>query len=207
MLLYTGIIISGSLYLLFDYLKKPALKYFFKPFTTILIIILAGLQLPDVSETYRYLIISGLIFSLLGDVFIMLPSDKFLAGLASFLVALVLYTLAFAGDFGPYFVWGLLIPVVIYAVIFLKVILPYTCTLKIPVVFYALVLSIFLWQALGRAWFLGETSAQWALFGALLFVVSDSLLAYDHFVKRFRSAQLLIVCTYWMAQVLIALSI
>jgi len=43
--------------------------------------------------------------------------------------------------------------------------------------------------------------------GAILFVISDSILAYARFIKSFKLSSLLIHTTYWGAQIFIALSI
>ncbi len=183
------------------------MAYIFKPLTTVLIIVFALLRNPGVSDTYTMLIIVGLLFSLAGDVFLMLPSDRFLAGLGSFLLAHICYILAFASDFGPYTGWVFLIPITGYAFIFLRTLLPYTCNLKIPVIVYSLILGIFLWQAMGRAWYLGDHSPLWALAGSILFVASDSILAYVYFLKSFKWSQVFILTTYWMAQLFIVMSI
>ena len=44
---------------------------------------------------YAGFILAGLVFSLAGDVFLMLPSDQFMAGLVSFLIAHLFYIAAF----------------------------------------------------------------------------------------------------------------
>ena len=79
--------------------------------------------------------------------------------------------------------------------------------MTIPVIAYVLVLLAFLWQASGRGYVLGGSSPALAFFGAVLFVASDSILAYDRFVKGFKFASFFIMLTYWLAQVFIALSI
>lgn len=201
------IIISASTYILGDFLKKPVLKYIFKPLTTILIITLALYQQAEVSEAYKYLIIAALVFSLAGDIFIMLPTDKFVQGLASFLVAHIFYILAFTSGFGPFFEWPYLLPALIYTLVFLRILLPKTAELKIPVLIYSMVLMIFLWQAMGRAFYLADNNSLYVLAGSILFVASDSVLAYDRFVKSFKYSQAFILSTYWAAQLFLALSI
>ena len=205
--LLAAIFASGLLYIVFDFQKKTGLRYFFKPFTTLLIILLAVLQQVEVSELYKQLIIAGLVFSLAGDVFLMLSKDRFIAGLGSFFIAHLFYIFAFAGDFGPYWGWGYLIPIIIYISIFLKILLPHTHKMSMPVVAYTLVLAVFLWQASGRGWTLAGESPALAFFGAVFFVASDSILAYDRFVKGFKFATFFIMLTYWLAQVFIALSV
>ncbi|RLD40264.1 MAG: lysoplasmalogenase [Bacteroidetes bacterium] len=206
-ILLFAIFITGMLYIVFDFRNKASLRYISKPLTTLLIILLAVLQEPEVSEYYKYLIISGLVFSLAGDIFLMLPKDRFIAGLGSFFIAHLFFIFAFASDFGPYWGWGYLIPIAIYAVVFLKILLPHTKKMTIPVIAYVLVLLAFLWQASGRGYVLGGSSPALAFFGAVLFVASDSILAYDRFVKGFKFASFFIMLTYWLAQVFIALSI
>lgn len=207
-LLLGAIFLSAIIYIVGDFQKSTTLKYIFKPLTTILIIVLAFFQQSEVSETYKYLIIIGLFLSLFGDVFLMLPSDKFVQGLASFLVAHIFYIWAFTLGFGPYFEFSFLIPVAIYAIIFLWIILPKTANLKLPVFIYALMLLVFMWQATGRFFYLAETTALFTILGAVLFVISDSVLAFDRFlVKKYKFSQTLILATYWGAQVLLALSI
>ena len=183
------------------------LKYLFKPLTTILVIAIAGFQQYESQNLYGYLIIAGLVFSLLGDIFLMLPKDKFVQGLASFLMAHIFYIVAFSSGFGPFLEIGYLIPAVIYTSVFLWILLPKTGKMKIPVLIYALVLMIFLWQALGRFYYLGNQASLFIIIGAVLFVISDTILAYSKFVKNIRMSATLIHTTYWGAQVFIALSI
>ena len=63
------------------------LGYVFKPLTLIPILGLALTAPPARPPRYRWGIVAGLLFSLAGDVLLMLPSDRFLAGLLSFLAA------------------------------------------------------------------------------------------------------------------------
>lgn len=200
------VIISASLYIYFDVVSNN-LKYITKPLTTLLIILIAIFQLPETGSTYGYLILTGLFFSLLGDIFLMLPTDKFVQGLVSFLVAHIAYIIAFSLGFGPYFEIGYLIPSAVYTIIFLWILLPKTGEMKIPVVVYALVLMTFLWQATGRFYYLGNSSAFFTFAGAILFVISDTILAYSKFIKTPKASSFLIHSTYWVAQLLIALSI
>ncbi len=183
------------------------LKYIFKPLTTILVIAIAGFQQYESQNLYGYLIIAGLVFSLLGDIFLMLPKDKFVQGLASFLMAHIFYIVAFSSGFGPFLEIGYLIPAVIYTSVFLWILLPKTGKMKIPVLIYALVLMIFLWQALGRFYYLGNQASLFIIIGAVLFVISDTILAYSRFIKNYSTSAALIHTTYWGAQVFIALSI
>ena len=71
------------------------LFFIVKPAITLAIIVVALSADPIVSGRYRALILVGLVCSLAGDVLLMLPGDRFVPGLASFLVANLLYIATF----------------------------------------------------------------------------------------------------------------
>jgi len=206
-LLIITIIVSSSLYIYFDITKKRVLKYVLKPLTTILVIILALQQSPEGIDLYGLTILFGLGFSLIGDVYLMLPTNKFIQGLAAFFIAHIFYIVAFSSGFGPFLDFEYLIPVAIYAIIFLWVLLPKTGKMKLPVIIYTFVLMIFMWQATGMYYYMAQTSAFYVFIGAIFFVISDTILAYAKFITNFRLSSMFIHSTYWGAQILIALSI
>lgn len=206
-IIIVSIFISAGLYVLCELFNKPVLKYVFKPLTTILVIFLALLQAGGDYDLYCILIITGLLFSLIGDIYLMLPSDSFVNGLASFLIAHIFFIVSFDLGFGPYLDILYLIPAVIYAIIFLWKILPKTGKLSIPVFIYAVVLLVFLWQATGRFYYLADSSAFYTFIGAILFVISDSILGYSRFIKNSQMSFLFIHITYWGALIFFALSV
>ena len=77
--------------------------------------IAAALALDPTSEAARTWFVVALVFSLLGDVFLMLPSDAFVAGLSAFLLAHVAYVVALNQDSAGN--WWLAVPVVLVAAI------------------------------------------------------------------------------------------
>jgi len=80
-------ILSASLHIRAEYYGPRYHVYLFKPLTMVfilLIVVQAGW--PDFS-LHKVAILAGLVCSLAGDVFLMLPSDRFVAGLVSFLLA------------------------------------------------------------------------------------------------------------------------
>lgn len=206
-ILIVFIIISASAYIIADYKNASILKYIFKPLTTLLVILLAFKQMNGVNDTYAYLIIAGLVFSLVGDVFLMYPRDKFIYGLGSFLIAHIIFIVAISEGFNSSNELIVLLPAAVYTIIFLKIILSKTGEMKWPVIIYALVLMIFLWQASVQYYYSAELSAFYAFLGALFFIISDSFLAYAKFVKRKGYSIAAIHITYWSALVYIALSV
>ena len=200
-------ILSGGVYIWAARAGAPTLRYIFKPLTTVLILALA-LLLPDaVSPLYRALIAAGILFSLGGDIFLMLPRDAFVWGLASFLVAHLFYIAAYISRAGMQLNWLLLAPFVLYVAVLLYLLLPHTGAVRVPVILYAVVLMAMGWQAAALWWAVRDTAALLAMAGALLFIASDSILALDRFRAPIPQRDLLIMSTYYGALLLIAWSV
>jgi uncharacterized membrane protein YhhN len=202
-----SVLISAALHIQADYKKQLYKTYFFKPLTICLVILIGFIQPSEVSSVYRYLIIVGLIFSLMGDIFLMLPTDRFLYGLSGFFVAHIFYIAAFISDSNFPANYFYLVPGLIIIAIMLRLILPSTGNKRVPVILYSLVLLFLLWQALGRLDELYTHSSIVAFIGTAFFVFSDGLLAFNRFTRNFKSAQLIILSTYYTAQLCIVFSI
>lgn len=197
--------VSAALHIRAEYGAADRLHvYVFKPLTVSLII---GIALQSSSSAYKYLIVAGLLCSLAGDIFLMLPEDRFIAGLASFLIAHIFYIIAFTIDGAagrPSFFAA--VALLIYGGVMLRLLFPFLGSMKIPVIVYMLAILLMVWQAANR-WLSIESSASlMALAGACLFAASDSILALNRFRRKKRYAQFLILTTYYAAQWLIALS-
>jgi uncharacterized membrane protein YhhN len=198
---------SAVLHLRADHLKNRTQIYLFKPLTTSLILLLALLSQNPPTEFYKWAVVAGLIFSLAGDVFLMLPGNRFLMGLVSFLIAHLWYIAAFANPAGFYMSLLGLLPFLVYGAAVYTYLWPGLRKMKIPAFLYMLAIVVMAWQALGLWQQTAETPALLAFTGALLFVASDSILALNRFRRPFSAAQPLIMSTYFTAQYLIALSI
>jgi len=162
-------------------------EYVAKPATLLALLVYAGCGHPSPW------LLAALAFSLLGDVFLMLPADLFLAGLAAFLVAHLAYIGAFAGPVMPRLVWlavviGVLAPV---AARILRAVPDRA--LRAPVAVYSLAISLMVASALA-------STSSLAIAGAVLFLVSDMLIAWNRFVHPRPWAPLAIIVTYHLGQ-------
>jgi len=196
--------LSAAAHITAEYEGPRKHVYVFKPLTMVFIIAIA---LLSPSSTYKHLILAGLLFSLAGDIFLMLPSDRFLHGLISFLVAHLFYIAAFTLDGGrsPRFLTAL--PLLAYGGLMLYLLLPGLGKMKAPVTVYVLVILLMVWQACNRWMSTWMITGLLATAGACLFAASDSILALNRFRRPMRSAQFLILASYFAAQWLIALSV
>jgi uncharacterized membrane protein YhhN len=181
--------------------------YLSKPATMLCVIAIACLGAGAPADLYTRAILVGLLFSLAGDVWLMLPSDRFGAGLASFFVAHLCYVTAFAGPAGPRGGLPGLLPFVGVASLMLVLLLPgVRGGLRAAVVAYVAAIAAMGWQATERALDLADPDSRLAAVGALLFLCSDSALAWNRFRRPFAGAHALVLSTYFGGQWLIALS-
>lgn len=206
MILISLIAVSTALTIVGKY-RSRNLLYIFKPTTIGLIILLAWLTGGEQPDRYFWLIFAGLLFSAAGDVFLMLPKDRFVPGLLSFLIAHLLYIVAFSAHAGFFAAPLLALPFLLGAGVLLAILLPKTGTLALPVIVYSTALATMGWQAASRWQVLQDDASFYAMIGAILFMVSDSVLAINRFARPFRAAEVVLLTTYFAAQTLIALSV
>lgn len=199
------VFVSALLTIRAEYRGPRIQLYVFKPLTVVLIILVALQSKHATTQQYNLLIVVGLLCSLVGDVFLMWPRDRFMAGLVSFLVAHLFYIAAFASGVGTWSVWAAIV-LLVYGASMLGLLWRGFGKLKAAVVVYVAAILLMAWAALSRWWGGGADGGGWAAAGALLFVASDSALAWNRFKGEFKSAQALILSTYFAAQWLIAVS-
>lgn len=197
-------VISATIHLWAEYQGPPILIYIFKPLTMVFIITIAWLAKTPPSSRYKMLIIAGLLFSLVGDILLMLPVDLFIAGLVSFLVAQLIYTYAFRSGRSWRFKPVAMLLFAVYGMLVYAILLPGLEGMAVPVAAYVVVILVMAWQAWDQ-W--DQVHLRWALLafiGALFFVASDSVLALNKFGEPFYAASALTLSTYYAAQWLIA---
>ncbi len=198
---------AAALAIFFDYRGPRLFVYIFKPLAVVLVIAVAAAGPRPFGAAYKAFILAGLAASLAGDVFMMLPVKRFTAGLAAFLVAHACYILAFRPGPGYPFSPTLLLPFLVLGLLIFRMLAPSLGGLKFPVLVYIAAITIMAWLAAVRFVDSGGAKPLAAFAGALLFLVSDGVLAYNRFVKPFGAAQLVILGAYFPAQLLIALSV
>lgn len=193
--------------LLFIYFDEANLRWFTKPLLMPLLMLGFYAASAKRSGTLFYLILFALFFSWAGDVLLQMKG-MFIPGLISFLLAHVFYIVYFMktgiGDKGILQSQPLIgIPILIYIVIFLWLLYPFLDALKIPVTVYGITIGTMLLMAINTKRKVVDKAATLFIVGALLFVISDSLLAVNLFVKSHFILSLCVMLTYASAQYLI----
>lgn len=183
-----------------------ALEVVCKPATLVALIVaaVAADPAPGAGDR-RAWFVAALVFSLAGDVLLMLR-DRFVAGLAAFLAGHVSYVAGFWTDppSGTGLIVAGLLVVVALGPVATRIVSALRAhgerTLAGPVVAYILVISAMVVSALAS----GNAAAG---AGAVLFAGSDSLIAWDRFVRPQRWAAVAIMVTYHLGQLLLVLSL
>ena len=188
------------------YVGNKGLEYVAKPGTMVLLIATV-LAMEPTDSTARWCFVVALAFSMLGDIFLMLPDrDRwFVFGLGSFLVGHLAYipglVLLSFGAVG--FLVGLAFVFVAMATIgrrVVKAVQDGEPKLLVPVMVYMGVISLMVACAFA-------TAKPIAILGALLFYGSDSMIAWNGFVKPFRHANVAIMVTYHLGQIGLVLAL
>jgi uncharacterized membrane protein YhhN len=189
-------------------LIAPWLAFIFKPLTTLLVIAYAWPRGADTPRQRRFVLI-GIALSLAGDVFLLWPKEGFLPGLVSFLLAHLAYIAAFCVPVRlaakP---WLFVAYAALAALILSQLWSGVPAALRVPVLAYVLCLATMAAQA--AVWWRSapaQAAARWAALGGLLFMASDSLLAFNKFGQPLPLSALWILATYWLAQWCIASSL
>lgn len=163
------------------------------------------------SDYGRYLGI-GLILSSFGDIFLEMDDemglDLFIPGLISFLCAHLVYIYALREPFAKLFpLIGVVVGAYMYAVLG-KLIPAAEPDLRIPVAVYGTAIGTMAFLAINRAFSAKYTmtSKLFALLGALTFVASDTVLAFNKFYSPIADAKTIVMLTYYAGQTLIAAS-
>ena len=190
-------------------INNEILQYISKP---LIIPVLIGYFLSQtgiVASSLKRWIIAALFFSWSGDVLLMFqPKDEifFLLGLSSFLLAHIFYIIFFHHvrvregiKSNPW----LLLVVAVYYVALIVWLSPYLGEMKLPVRIYGIVISFMFMLAMHMLFIKNKRAGQWIMTGALLFVMSDSVLAINKFYQPFELAGVLIMLTYGFAQLFI----
>ncbi len=194
---------------IFTYKKILMFKYLLTPLITFCAIVNALLSLRiNNQDPYIFIILIGLIFSLVGDVILMIEEKRFLIhGLIFFLFAQITYIFALSKGY-HFQTWNIIIAIpligciaILYNVIQKK----FPATVK-SVLIYMIAISAMTFFAISQFNNGNILKAYLLTIGALLFVISDIVLAINEFVRHIPNSSVIVWSIYAPAQFLIGVS-
>jgi uncharacterized membrane protein YhhN len=200
------VVIFGALAVYGAETNRRWLLAFAKPVATAALLLVVG---PPPTGTVEKLVAIGIMFSIIGDGFLVADGDRaFFAGTSAFLTAQILYATAF---------WSMRVPerpiapvalvVVVVSALLVANLWRSSGALRPAVVVYALAITLMVGAALGT---IGGAMPPLAAFcaasGAVLFYVSDATLAWNKFKRPVKHASIVTMGVYWVGQIGIALA-
>jgi uncharacterized membrane protein YhhN len=153
----------------------------------------------------------GILFSLVGDVLLMLSLDRFfLAGLAAFLLAHIAYVVGFNIPIPEMSAWGIGMAIIlgvggarVIRRILDAVIVRGQAQLRIPIAIYGVVITLMLLSAMLKqfdvTWEAGAALLVSA--GAFLFYISDIILAWNKFIAPIQHGRIYNIAAYHLGQI------
>lgn len=196
------------------YSYNNTLAFYSKPLLMPILSLWFYFQTKEHSSLFRQLILFALFFSWGGDTLLMFVESKgehfFLFGLVSFLLTHILYTTAFfkTVSWNKGFLWKnkwVVIPFLIFFLVFQNYLLPdVEGEMQIPVAVYSSIIILMVLAALNLNKIIEEKTFQLVFFGALLFMLSDSIIALNKFKSPISHSHIWIMSLYLLGQYLIA---
>jgi uncharacterized membrane protein YhhN len=194
---------------IYVYYNKKEMYVYIKPIPIILLVMLYLFYFSGSTQKniFHILIIVGLIFGLIGDILLAFKMRFFLLGLIAFLIGHVSYIISFTGK--PFIIPNLLIAGITSVLSFYIIILFSKINREtrkkmiVPIVLYIIALTTMFLTAMNYD-MNDKFHAPLFAIGSALFVISDGTLAWERFVKENKFSTLIILSTYYAAQILIA---
>ncbi len=207
-------LLVGIIHVSAEYIGNDWCKYISKVMLMPLLMLLLYNETKEIKK-FRWIYLA-LFFSWLGDIFLMFPRNTyavstaqllFVLGLSAFLIAHVNYIIWFIKETAakpkdsilrqrPY----LLLPFLLYLFLLLRFLFPSLGVMKIPVTLYGICIILMLITAFNRKNLVHSFSYYLVFIGAILFVLSDSLIAIDVFYEKQEWHRSAIMITYILAQ-------
>ncbi|MDF2883785.1 MAG: putative rane protein [Clostridiaceae bacterium] len=179
-------------------------------------IITKPLLMPTLLLAYLYnascpsnFIVFALIFGFLGDTFLLGDGIFFTAGLISFLLGHIFYITALLTPISlskiPFYIYIVILPYLIYGFIVYNKLSPFLKSIKLQGLLYFIVLITMSFTSLLRIYNVHGYQFWFPFIGSILFVMSDTMLAFNEFKSKTAVSEISIMLTYLAAQLLIVL--
>ena len=191
-----------------EYTGNTTLRILSKPLIVICLLFWLFVS-TRLKEKFHQLIFAGLVCALAGDILLSLQivdPSFFMFGLIAFLFCHLCYFSAFLLDYrssrapkNSFFFWMIAVFAAFCAGFFFYL-KPNLGSLQIPVLVYTLVISAMGVMAASRFGRVNLLSFELVFYGALFFIFSDSILAYNKFIDPLPASGIFVMSSYMLAQ-------
>jgi len=185
--------------------------YVAKPAIVISLIFLFIKTSDGISKSIKRITLLALVFSLLGDIFLMFVEHSphfFTVGLVAFLLAHIMYILVFLKHKNKQkSMVVFVVLLLVYASGLFYLLKDGLGAMLVPVIIYMIVILSMATSAFLRKGMVNNLSYNLVFVGAIFFMISDSILALNKFYQPLPFSNISIMLTYALAQLLIVLGL
>lgn len=202
---FMAVVFSGWLYVDASYRGPVWQRWLFKPVTLLLLLALSW-QVP-VQTLTSYLVILGLLSSLIGDALLMLPAERKMYAIGAFFLANLLYTIGFSSHMTLTVFWPLPVTLLVIGAVLIALLWPRLEDLRWPVAAYIGMTLLMVW-VVGEQYFLHSSAYNLSLLaGTLLLLLAASIWLVSHYRYPFHTARALAAAGYFAGHFLIVRSL
>ncbi|PKH22250.1 hypothetical protein CIG19_13165 [Enterobacterales bacterium CwR94] len=193
---FLAVVFSGWLYVDAAYRGPQWQRWVFKPLTLLLLLGLAW-QAPLFS-LMGWLVVAGLIASLLGDALLLLSTERALYAIGAFFLSCLLYTASFAGaiSFAPH--WPVAICLLILAGLLLTLIWSRLELMRWPVLTFVAMLILMAWLGFERYLAVPNDASFGLMVATTLLLLAHILWLVSHYRRRFPADRALTAACYFI---------
>ncbi|MEZ4734859.1 MAG: lysoplasmalogenase family protein [Caldilineaceae bacterium] len=208
LLLILGALGSTGFYLWQEYTGgNHQARPYLQPLTIAIIGLIALIVPVPISLYYKAAVLLGLLLTLLGSAFRLLPGMPLVVNKAYWLLAAAVFMTAFAALHPVKLPTPWLLLLLLYAGGIAWLLAPRVAELQVSLLVYGFVLLLMTWQSLEVLVVVGQWWALLPFLGALCLVIADSIQGLDRFYRALPATRLLMPAFLLLGQLLLALSI
>lgn len=202
---FLAVFFSGWLYVDASYRGPQWQRWVFKPVTLLLLLALAW-QAP-VLNTTDYLILFGLLATLIGDALTLLPNRRMLYAIGAFFLSHLLYTLCFASNMTLTFFWPIPLAVLIIGAALIATIWTRLEDLRWPICTFIGMTLLMVWLA-AEQYFFRPTDYSFSLMvGTSLLLLANIVWLGSHYRRRFTADSAIVAACYFAGHFMIVRSL
>ncbi|SFD18524.1 YhhN-like protein [Pragia fontium] len=202
---FLAVIFSGWIYIDSAYRGPKWQCWVFKPVTMLLMLLWAW-QAPDLT-TFSYLIILGLLASLVSDIVQMLPQERMLYTVGALFISHLLYTLYFASPLKLSFYWPLIVILFVVGLAVILLLWNRLEDMRWPVATYIAMTVLMVWVA-AEGYLTQPSDMSFSqLVGSTLLLVTAMIWLTNRYRQPFQAANAIIAVGYFLGHFMIVRSL
>ena len=192
---FLAVLFSGWLYVDASYRGPQWQRWVFKPVTMLLLLAWAW-QAPVLATT-DYLILLGVLATLVGDALTLLPNKRMLYAIGAFFLSHLLYTLYFASQMTLSVFWPIPLVLLIIGGVVIATIWSRLDELRWPICTFFGMALLMAWLATERYFVLPSEEAFTLMAGAILLLLGNIVWLVSHYRRRFSADSAIIAACYF----------